>query len=258
MKLQKIYEAADLLAPFALSKEFCEKDSAYDNSGIIYDAGREVTKILFSLDCSRAAAERAQKIGAELLFTHHPAIYHPVHALLSEGSTAALNACMRAGISVISAHLNLDCAAGGIDETLMFGLGGKRAKQLMQPLSSGGYGRVFDVERTPLFTYFEGVKRTFKSERAVLYGEREVRRVASFCGAGCSEEGVKFAVNNGADTVVSSDASHHVLLFAIEQKLNVILLTHYAAEAYGFSRFAAKLAQKAGLPFEVFEDERFL
>lgn len=92
MKLQKIYEAADLLAPFALSKEFCEKDSAYDNSGIIYDAGREVTKILFSLDCSRAAAERAQKLGAELLFTHHPAIYHPVHALLSEGSTAALNA----------------------------------------------------------------------------------------------------------------------------------------------------------------------
>lgn len=37
MRLNQIFEAIDEIAPFSLSREYCEKYGAYDNSGIILD-----------------------------------------------------------------------------------------------------------------------------------------------------------------------------------------------------------------------------
>ena len=46
---------------------------------------------------------------------------------------------------------------------------------------------------------------------------------------------------------------------ALEHGVNVVLLTHYAAENYGFVRFAENLKNKLkGLPVTVFTDERLL
>ena len=49
MKLNEIYALLDALAPKALSDEFCKTYGAYDNSGVLVDAGGEVDKALFSL-----------------------------------------------------------------------------------------------------------------------------------------------------------------------------------------------------------------
>ena len=116
MQLKKIYDLIDKCAPFSLSEEYCSRYGAYDNSGILVDCGEDVTGILFSLDCSLASVREAERVGADLLVTHHPAIYAPVRSL--QGEDAVLAAARR-GISVISAHLNLDCAGEGNDEMLM-------------------------------------------------------------------------------------------------------------------------------------------
>ncbi|MDE7158533.1 MAG: Nif3-like dinuclear metal center hexameric protein, partial [Clostridiales bacterium] len=149
-----------------------------------------------SLDCSQRAAETAKKIGANCIFTHHPAIFQAIRSL-QEGD--AVLECAKSGISILSAHLNLDCAEGGIDDSLMHGLGGKNAESVMHPLTTGGYGKVFTVENTPLSTFAERIKKEFKTQRIVVYGDRPVKRVASFCGAGMDGESVNFAVSQGAD-----------------------------------------------------------
>ena len=59
MKLKQIYEAADKLAPFALSEEYVTRLGYHDNSGVILDCGDEIEGILFSLDLSRGAVEAA-------------------------------------------------------------------------------------------------------------------------------------------------------------------------------------------------------
>ena len=83
--------------------------------------------------------------------------------------------------------------------------------------------------------------------------------MASFCGAGMDETSVAFAVAEGADTFLSSDGKHHLIAELVERGLNVILLTHYAAENYGFIRFVENLKTKLkGLPIGVFTDERLL
>lgn len=258
MRLMEIYNIADGVAPFALSKEWCKTYDGYDNSGVQLDCGNDVTKILFSLDLSLAAVEKAKNCGAQLIFTHHPAIYSPLHGLTENGEGKEILACAKAGISVISAHLNLDCAAGGIDESLMNGLGGKCAEQVMEPLSCGGYGRAFCVKEQPFAQFVADARKTFRTDRIVAYGNRPVKKVASFCGGGMGEKSVAFALACGADTFVSSDGKHHLVAQAIDGGMNVVLLTHYAAETYGFNRFYQKIKEKSGVCCEFFADERFL
>lgn len=257
MRPKEIYEIADAVAPFALSKEYVETLGAHDNSGLLLDSGREAEGVLFSLDLSLAAVEEAKKRGANVIFTHHPAIWQGVMRLTEEDEPA-LFVCVREGISVLSAHLNLDAATGGIDESLMEALGGKRALAVMERLSCGGYGRVYDVEECPLSAFADRAAKELRTGRTVVYGERRVKRVASFCGGGFDLAAIGFARQNGADTIVSSDAKHHIVTAAVEGGLNVLLLTHYASECYGFEKFYARMKERLQVPCFFFADGRYL
>ncbi len=254
MRSKELYEIIDGVAPFSLSKEYIAR-GAYDNSGLLLDCG-EISGVLFSLDLSFAAVEEAKRLGFNCIVTHHPAIFAPIKCL---GEDSAVLACARAGISVLSAHLNLDVAEGGIDESLMQALGGEQPLAFMEQLSAGAYGRVYDVEKQGFSAFIGRVKSTLGAERIVTYGDGEVKRVASFCGAGFTEGALAFAAEHGADTLVSSDAKHHLITAAVEKDMKLLLLTHYAAEHYGFCRFAEKIKNAMGtVPCTVLTDRRFL
>ena len=175
------------------------------------------------------AVEEAKRTGAELLITPHPAIYSPIKELSAENPVTE---CAKAGISIVSAHLNLDCAQGGLDDSLAqaLGCGGKTVR--MHELSNGGYGSVFEINKLPLQEFVKKAKETLKTERVLVYGEKPVQRIASFCGAGMDEETLAFALSKGADTFVSSDPKHHLITEAGGKGLNVVIFTHYAAENY--------------------------
>lgn len=256
MKLQEIYEIVDGLAPFALSEEYIARGHC-DNSGLLLDCGKNIKGILFSLDFSAEAIAAAIKAGANCIVTHHPAIWGGV-TRIDAAHAGNLAACVKAGISVISAHLNLDAAENGIDEWLMRGLGGKDPIAVMDVLSKGGYGRAYDVKESSLNVFTERAKQVFHTKRLIAYGNAPVKRVASFCGGGFGSEAISFALENGADTVVSSDGKHHIIMEAVEQGLNVVLLTHYASENYGFLRFAEEVKRRVKIPVTAFTDDRYL
>ena len=81
MRTDELYSLLDELAPKALSDAYCAKYGAYDNSGILLDAGSAAEKILFSLDLSFGALEEAAEKGCNTLLSHHPVIFHPLKAL---------------------------------------------------------------------------------------------------------------------------------------------------------------------------------
>lgn len=256
MKLVEIYNRADEIAPFLLSEEYRTKYGFYDNSGILLDCGKEIESVLFSLDCTMRAVEEAKKIHANLLVTHHPAIFDPIKNL---PANSPVTACAAAGISIVSAHLNLDSAEGGIDDSLALALGCRGNAERMHTLSKGGYGSVFTVKEGPLDEFVQKMKETFQTERIVVYGAQPVKKIASFCGAGMDDESVSFAHAHGADTFVSSDPKHHLIAEAVGKGMNVVILTHYAAENYGFKRFYQKIKEKCSLVrMEYFTDERLL
>lgn len=271
MRIEEFYNIANALAPKTLSDEYCAKYGAYDNSGILVDTGEEIQGVLFSLDLSFAAIEQAKNIGANLIVTHHPAIYGKVGAIrVSDFQPLGkkLAHCLKNGVSVLSMHLNLDAANGGIDESLMEGIlrstgAGMQSMQtvsMMHPLSQGGYGRVYDVGEIAFSQFAENIKKQFHSERVLTYGDgdRHVKKVASFCGGGADEEAVAFAVKNGADVIVSSDFKHHVIALALETGLRVFALTHYASENYGFKKYYEKIRAQIEIPCGYHTDETLL
>ncbi len=249
MRLSEVYKIAEELAPKRLSDELCEKYGFYDNSGILADIGEEITGIVFSLDLTEETIDRAIQEGANLIVTHHPVIYGAISSV--EGKLAR---CIRRGISIISMHLNLDSAQGGIDESLTEGValsaGGKATDIALQyALDGGGYGRGYDIEEISVKTLAAKLQETFRTERILVYGgERKVKRVASFCGAGADEKSLAFALQTGANLLISSDIKHHILSAALERGLSVIVLTHYASEQYGFKKYYEKIKGKIALP----------
>lgn len=246
MKLNEVFAVLEGVAPVALSDEFCKKYSMYDNSGIILRLGEDVNGALFSLDFSPAAVKKAVECGYNLIVTHHPAIYGGINRLGEDPQSAAIAECIRHGISVISMHLNFDAAPQGIDFNLMRGLGGSEC-EVLAPVSGGGYGRIYNIEKQVFGDYFKEVCREFNTSRALFFGDEKktVSRVASFCGAGCDERAIKFAADGGADVFVSSDMKHHEICALVQRGINVIHLTHYSAENYGFEKIYQKI--KGGL-----------
>lgn len=251
MKLTEILKILEQVAPVALSDEFCKKYSMYDNSGIIIDSEKQVKGALFSLDLSAKAVQAAKQAGFNLIVTHHPAIYGGVSRISVADPIAQ---CIKNGISVISMHLNFDAAPEGIDYHLMRGLGGKDAK-IHADVTGGGYGRVYEIKPQSFEEYEKCVKKTF-SDRALFYGDktREIKKVASFCGAGYDDGAVAFAIANGADAFVSSDLKHHEIAGLLGKGLNVIHLTHYSAENYGFNKIYQKIIEEIKVPSSYFVD----
>jgi len=254
----------DAVSPVSLSDEFCKKYSMYDNSGIVLDCGGEICGAVFSLDFSNETVAKAEKLGYNLIVTHHPAIYGGIRRLDLNGDpqAGALAECIRRGISVISMHINFDVAPNGIDYYLAEGLGGKEicGKETLQASGVGAYGRIYEIGEVVFDKYISDLSERFSTKRLLGYGggRRIIKKVASFCGAGSGDGAIEFAKSNGADVFVSSDMKHHELTKLVELGINVVCLTHYSAENYGFKHIYHDIKDGLNLPTCYFVDERFL
>ena len=258
--LDKFFGVLDKIAPIKYSLMQIEQGD-YDNSGILVKMHDEVKSALFSLDLSVEAVKRAKRLKCDTVVTHHPAIYHPVKSLSIDGDTAAVALAINYGLNVISMHLNLDVAEGGIDDGLFHGLGGGKCKFLNGLDEKAHYGKEFEVSGT-LADFKKRINKEFGTNKTLVYGNLKSKAgvVASFCGAG-SEYALSYVRGGGvADTIVTSDMPHHVLKELTERGKRVIILTHYASENYGFKRFFDRIKGdlKGGAEVFYFEDKRFL
>ncbi len=263
MKLCEVYQVLEELAPMKISDSFVEKYGAYDHSGVMIDTGKEVKKVLFSLDFSQSAIEKAKALSCDLIVTHHPAIYTKIGEIKADDFFGKkIVACLENGISVVSMHLNLDGAQGGTDEWLMRAVcGGQTPKnvRLQLPLFGAfGYGRAYELPKgKTLQEVAEDIKTQLRSKNVYIFGnaDAKITKATSFCGAGADENAVAFALQEGAQLIVSSDCKHHVVAEAIERGLSVIAPTHYATEAYGFHHYYKKISQRIEAECVWHEDE---
>ena len=258
-KLEEFFGLLDGIAPIKYSYMQIEQ-GAYDNSGISLKFHNGVEKALFSLDLSVESVKKAARLKCDTVVTHHPAIYHAIKSLDANGETASVAIAAKNGLNVISMHLNLDVAAGGIDDSLCTGLGGENPKFLNGLDENAHYGREFSVSGT-LAEFKKRINEKFGTKKTLVYGRPNDKAgvAASFCGGG-ADYALSYVRNGGAaDTIITSDMPHHVLKELTERGKQVIILTHYASENYGFKKFYEKvkeIAENAELFY--FEDKRFL
>ena len=238
--VQQLYEAMQRIAPLELAE-------SWDNPGLLVDCGGEVTRVLVTLDITPEVVTEAATKHCEAIVAHHPVIFDPLKKLGPQDVPFQL---VRAGISAICMHTNLDAAAGGVNEVLagIFGM------QDPEPFA-GGCGRVGSIEPITV----PQLARKAQQELAarcnapdagpavqVKFADtgKPVQRLAVISGAGGSlfEE----ALAMGADCLLTGEANHHHACDAKRLGLSLIAAGHYATEFPVTAAVAEKL--RAALP----------
>lgn len=230
----------DTVAPFSMKFDF-------DNIGLMVgDPARPVTRILTALDATEAVVDEAKAWGAELIVTHHPLIFHPLKSLRAdEPQGRKLMDLIRAGISVLSFHTNLDAAEGGVNDVLMAALGAE-VTGLLDPHGAHPDGTPYGVARLgelpepmEFETFLQRTKAVLRCKGLRYVGGRPVHRLACCGGSGGGE--LEAVLRAGCDTYVTADLKYDQFLLAEEYGLNLIDADHFCTEHPVIPELAALL-----------------
>lgn len=222
----QVYEELCRLAPPELAQ-------SWDNSGLLVNMGGEVTGVLCALDITPAVVREAQQLGCNLTVSHHPVIFAPLKSL-SAGDVPAL--LVQSGISAICMHTNLDAAAGGVNDVLAEKIGLQNVCEFAQ------LGRIGTLSSPVSAREFAAMcaQRLGASVRLADAG-KPVQRVALVGGSG-GDMAVQAAAE-GADILLTGDASHHHALDALAAGISLAAAGHYCTEAPVVPVLAQRLSQ---------------
>lgn len=230
--VKDVFDFLDGLAAFDTQMDF-------DNAGFLVGRGdRQVKRLLVSLDITEAVAEEARAMGAELIVSHHPVIFHPAKSITDRDPLGrTLLALIEGGVAAICAHTNLDAAVGGVNDVLAARLG-LTDTEVLEPSGTDRRGRPIGIGRagkaapgapTAAADYAAFVKEALGAN-GVRYVDagRPVSRVAVGGGA-CGDMG-HLALTLGCDTFVTSDVKYNQFLDAAAMGLLLVDAGHFPTE----------------------------
>lgn len=259
MKAIDIFKKLDKYFPVAVSNSACEKYGHYDNSGYLVETEDEITGVVIALDLTTKAIERAKELEYNLIITHHPCIYSPIRKLSVDNCSVQ---AAKSGIAVISMHLNMDFAFGGVCDSLTELCGGIYDERVspLECVESGAYGRVANVESCALDEFAEKVKKSLRARAVRVYNFcDDVNKILCLCGAGLDEKAAFYAREVGADVIVTSEAKHHIVSMLKDENISLVELTHYASEWEPFkTALQREFVKMLSLPFAFVEEEDLL
>lgn len=214
MKVKDITAVLEEAAPLALQEDF-------DNSGLLVgDPDMEVRSALLCVDITEAVLEEAVSLGADMIISHHPVIFHPLrHITGSSYIERVVAGAIRSGIALYACHTNLDSAPDGMSHRLGNLLGLKNVSILAPSQASyaegAGMGIVGEPEsETDTLDFLDFVKSTLglKTLRYSDITRPRVSKVALCTGAGGSF--LDAAKASGAELYISSDFRYNNFLDA--------------------------------------------
>ncbi|MBQ8360149.1 MAG: Nif3-like dinuclear metal center hexameric protein [Oscillospiraceae bacterium] len=200
-----------------------------DNVGMLCGrAGKEVKTVLVALDPFVSVCKEAQEVGADLLVTHHPLIHGAISAV-TDGSPVgrAIFTLIANDITAINAHTNLDCADGGVNDTLAKRVGLNN----IEKISADPHGllRQGQVTQQSLEDFLPKVKQALGcAGLRYVDGGKPVQRVA-VGGGSCGSE-LATVAKAGCDTFVTADIKYNQFWDAKMLGINLIDAGHFYTE----------------------------
>ena len=229
LTVQQVYDFINERAPF-------ETQLPFDNSGILVgNPSQEVTGIHFALDVTGRVIDEAIENGANLIVTHHPMMFSPIKRLVETNHESRLLCRMiRAGISLIAAHTNLDQAVGGCNDVLAAAIGLKdvqgegfvRVGTLPSPMTASDLAAQIGAA-------LGDVVRVMGNPAAVI------EKVGMCSGSGSDEW--QGAAALGAQAFLTGEVKHHIALEASDAGVVMLEAGHHATEAPGIFALANAL-----------------
>lgn len=105
-----------------------------DPNGLhIGNVNRPLTKVLVTLDVTKAVVEEAIEKGANLIVAHHPFIFRPLATLNTNTPKGKIiELCIKHDICVYAMHTNYDVAENGMNDCLAATIGLKNCRPLIK------------------------------------------------------------------------------------------------------------------------------
>ncbi len=238
MTVRDIYNFLDGKFPFTGALD-------YDNSGLLIgDAEQTVSGAIVCLDCTNSTIELAEKTGAQLIITHHPVIFDPIRSIL-QGDI--VHEIIKHGISVISAHTNLDTAEGGVNDALANALSLQNIEKIVCndgfTFRKGNLGTPMTADELAEFA-----GKTLGIKPRYTDGNKKIYTVAVCGGSGGNM--IADAIDSGADAYITGDIKHNIFVYAANVGFTIMDCGHFATEQTVIEPLTALLRSK-------FSDIRF-
>ncbi len=118
IQLKEITSYLESLAPLSFQE-------SYDNSGLqVGDRDMEVNGILITLDVTEEVMEEAERLGFNLVISHHPVIFGGLKSITGRSAAERIvRQAIEKEIAIYSGHTNFDAIAGGVNSAMANRLG---------------------------------------------------------------------------------------------------------------------------------------
>lgn len=233
--VQEVLERMEKLAPPELA-------CAWDNVGLLVDAGRPVTSVTTALDITAEVVREAAQRGCTLIVSHHPVIFDPLHRIAADDIPALL---LANGISAICMHTNLDAAPGGVNDVLADVLHIQNRRNFAEDC-----GRIGTLAAPATAAQLaEYCNKTLHTHCKYVEAARPITCLAEVSGAGGSY--LPQAIAEGADCLVTGEAAHHIALLAKQRGVGLVVAGHWGTEHPVAAAVAAALAAALPVPVTV-------
>jgi len=241
MKCKDIVKIMEKLAPQNLAY-------AKDNVGLICgDAEQEIDSILLTLDVDCGVIAEAVNLGAQLIVSHHPIMYHPIQKITAQDLQGQkIRALIQNNISMFAAHTNLDIARGALCDLLAQKIGLSNVEILEYTVGDmEGIGRIGDIAPIRFSELAAHVKQTLGVKALRYSGEdRIVSRIA--VNTGCGTGALPTAIAKNADVFITGDFMYDQARDTVASGTCVIDAGHYETENIAKELFYGFLIKELG------------
>ena len=228
MECALICESLEELSPkrFALS---------FDNVGLLvgrYD--KDVQTIYIALDATDEVIDAAIECEADMLITHHPMIFSAIKSVRADDFIGRrILKLAKYDISYYAMHTNFDVmgmADAAADEIDLI------ERDVLQvtyedEIGAEGIGRIGRLrEEMSLIELCDFVKERFMLDTVKVFGDPD--RLCNICAIspGSGKSMIKYAIEKGADVIITGDIDHHEGIDSVAQGLCVIDAGHFGIE----------------------------
>lgn len=220
----------------------------WDNVGLqLGSLERDVQTILVTLTVTEDVAEKAVSKGVDLVISHHPLIFRPLHSIRTDQPQGRIiESLLKNDTALYVSHTNLDQASLGLNHWLAEDLGLEDVAILVPAETTGtGLGRVGFISPQSIRSIAELIEERWNySVRIVGNPTQEVKKVAVCGGSGGNL--VRDAYASGAEVLITGDVSYHDALDALELGLNVIDAGHFGTEQIMVGKVGRYLQDELG------------
>lgn len=201
---------------------------SFDNVGLLIgDYNAEISGVVLAVDLTRDVIEKALKIGANLIITHHPIIFNGFKSLIKGNyEQDIVMLAVKGGLNVYACHTNADNADKGLNNVLAEKLGGRN----IVALSEDG-GIIADID-TDIDSFLERVGDEIKGIIKVnMPFNTDIKRFAMITGSGGKDGTLVSKLNElDVDCYLTAEVSHNVRLAFIDSGIGLIEFGHYESE----------------------------